>query len=494
MRTLKILEKSKNVWFLIIASVLFFFLRFPSMFEPYWYGDEGIYQTLGLGMNSGRMLYKDIFDNKPPLLYFLYSIFNSDQFLIRLTSLVFGIISVILFFKLCNKILENRRASYVATILFTFLFGLPLIEGNIANAENFMLLFNILAGLIVYKTIDIVDGAKKSKMLFLSGIVLSVSFLFKIVGLFDFAALFVFLFFANFTKNFRDIFKIENITKEIKNLSPYILGFVIPIMLIVLYFFLNNALPYFIKATFLNNVGYVGYGNKLIIPQGLLILKLIILFSSLSFIFVKRQILGNAALFVYIWIFFSLFNAFFSQRPYTHYVLVALPAFCLLVGLVILKNKYFKFNLLILIITLFLLTTNFSYYIKTIFYYQNFISFVTNQKTLYQYQRFFDGNTPNDYELASYINMHATKNDKIFIWGNNAQVYKLTNKLPPGRYAVAYHISSYKDGLINTAEGLNKDKPRFIILMRNVQLYPFSLINYKQKINLNGINIYEKLY
>ena len=31
----------------------------------------------------------------------------------------------------------------------------------------------------------------------------------------------------------------------------------------------------------------------------------------------------------------------------------------------------------------------------------------------------------------------SKKSDNIFIWGNNAQVYKLTEKLPPGRYTVA---------------------------------------------------------
>jgi hypothetical protein len=94
MKLLSIYEKSKNVWFLISAGLIFFLLRLPSLFEPYWYGDEGIYQALGLGINNGRILYRDIFDNKPPFLYVLYSFFNSDQFLLRFVSLVFGLVSV----------------------------------------------------------------------------------------------------------------------------------------------------------------------------------------------------------------------------------------------------------------------------------------------------------------------------------------------------------------------------------------------------------------
>ena len=132
MRILSGLEKSKSFWFLLFTCLLFFLLRFPSMFEPYWYGDEGIYQTLGLGIDNGRLLYRDIFDNKPPLLYILYSIFDSDQFLLRLSSLIFGGFSIVLFFKLAQKLLNSKRAVYFSTFFFAIIFGLPIIEGNIA--------------------------------------------------------------------------------------------------------------------------------------------------------------------------------------------------------------------------------------------------------------------------------------------------------------------------------------------------------------------------
>ncbi|OGH08094.1 MAG: hypothetical protein A2171_01325 [Candidatus Levybacteria bacterium RBG_13_35_9] len=462
------------------------------MFEPYWYGDEGIYQTLGLGIDNGRVLYKEIFDNKPPLLYLLYGFLNSDQFLLRLSSLIFGVFSVALFFKLCQKILKNTNVSYVSTFIFALIFGLPVVEGNIANAENFMLLFNILAGLLVFKTTEDGNSAKKTKLLFLAGIILSFSFLFKIVGVFDFAAFFLFLFFVNFSKKFKDIFNLKNVFNELKTLVPLITAFLLPIIFIALYFIFNDSFSYFLKAAFSNNIGYVGYGNKLIMPQGLLLLKLLILFMGLLYVFAKRKSLGKERVFIYIWFFFSLFNAFFSGRPYTHYVLVVVPSFCLILGLLMLKNKYLKLDFFIFAISAFFLLTQFSYYVKTVFYYQNFIQFVAGQKNVYDYQRFFDGNTPNDYEIAGYINNHLGKNDNLFIWGNNAQVYKLTNKLPPGRYTVAYHITNYEDGYKNTEDGLKKENPKFIIIMPNVSVYPFSLLGYSQKININGINIYEK--
>jgi hypothetical protein len=477
-----------------VAALIFFFLRFPSLFEPNWYGDEGIYQTLGIGIKAGRLLYRDIFDNKPPLLYLLYSFVSSDQFMIRLVSLIFGLLSVIVFFYLCKKLFQSSKASFIATGTFAVLFGLPLIEGNIANAENFMLLLNISAGYLILKSLDSRTQNAKLKILLSAGLVLGLSFLFKIVAVFDFAAFVGFLFFANYSKRLLDIFKLENLIKEIKSLMPFIIGFLIPILITTIYFIFNHAFKEFLTATLFSNVGYVGYGNKFIIPQGFLIFKLILLGSFSLFIFLKRKTYGLPFAFVSLWLSFSLFNAYFSQRPYTHYVLVLLPAFCLTIGLFVLNKNFSKLAGVLMLSTFIAMLLGFNFYTKTIFYYQNFASFILNKQSVISYERFFDGSTPRDYEIANFINISAKSSDNIFIWGNNAQVYDLTNKLPPGKYTVAYHITGYKDGPSNTQAGLDRAKPKFIVVMPNVTSYPFSLAGYSQRIDLEGVNIYERVY
>jgi hypothetical protein len=498
MRILGKLEKSMDCWFLIIISLVFFFLRFPSLFEPNWYGDEGVYQTLGIGMNAGRLLYRDIFDNKPPLLYFLYSLVSSDQFMIRFVSLIVGLLTVIAFFylskKLFSAVAQSQKASYISTILFSIFFGLPLIEGNIANAENFMLLPNIIAGFLVLKSIDPKSKKIRYKLQLLAGFIVGISFLLKVVAVFDFSAFFVFLFFANYPGKLIEILKPENFIKEIKNLLPLILGFVVPIILVTAFFIFKNAFPDFIRATLFSNIGYVGYGNKFIIPQGFLILKLLLLSVFSLFIFSKRKILGNNFSLVALWLAFSLFDAYFSQRPYTHYVLVLLPSLCLMTGFFITNKNYSRIAGVITIASVIAVLLSFSFYRNTIFYYQNFVSFIVGQKNLHDYRKFFDSSTPRDYALTDYIILNTKAADNIFIWGNNAQVYKLTNKLPPGKYTVAYHITSYKDGLIDTETGLKSNNPKFVIVMPNASGYPFSLSKYYLKINMDGTQIYEKLF
>ena len=56
------------LWILILFAII---LRIPSLFEPYWYGDEAIYLTLGEGIRHNLVLYRDIFDHKPPLIYLI---------------------------------------------------------------------------------------------------------------------------------------------------------------------------------------------------------------------------------------------------------------------------------------------------------------------------------------------------------------------------------------------------------------------------------------
>ncbi|MDO8620975.1 MAG: glycosyltransferase family 39 protein [Candidatus Levybacteria bacterium] len=494
MKILGRLEKSKDFWFALIVSSIFFLLRLPSLFEPYWYGDEGIYQTIGIALSQGKLLYRDIFDNKPPLIYLLYSLFNSDQFTVRLVSIIFGLLSVVVFFLLTKKLFSefktnNRIACYFSTAFFAFIFGLPLIEGNIANAENFMLLPIILSALLIIN--------QKQSNLFLAGLLLGVAFLFKVVSVFDFAALFLFISFV-FFNNLQKHLKIKEIAKVLgKQLFSFVVGFLLPITITCLFFLLKGAFSDFLNATLSTNVGYVGYGNKLFgIPQGLLFAKFLALSIFSLIIFIKRNRLGLSSIFILLWFSFSLFNAFFSERPYGHYLLVLLPSFSLLLGLFIVSNKFKQIYLVLVIGSLLLILKNFSIYPlnKNVLYYANIFSFITDKENVTSYQSFFDKKTPMDYEIAQFIKPKVKATDSIFIWGNNAQVYKLINMVPPGKYIVAYHMVNYHDGLTNTKIALEKKKPKFIITMPDQAPIPFSLANYFYKINIDNVAIYERLF
>src|SRR5258708_18624422 len=126
----------------------------------------------------------------------VYGLFDSDQFGVKLASLIFGLLSIFVFYKLCKKIFVSQKIALYSTAFFALLFGSPILEGNIANAENFMILPILTSALIILslRENDTIKTQNRNILIvFFSGILLGLAFLFKIVAMFDFAAFFIFL-------------------------------------------------------------------------------------------------------------------------------------------------------------------------------------------------------------------------------------------------------------------------------------------------------------
>ncbi|MBI5044993.1 MAG: glycosyltransferase family 39 protein [Candidatus Levybacteria bacterium] len=486
------LEKSLQFWILTGILSLFFLMRLPSLFEPYWYGDEGIYEAIAFALNKGRILYLQIWDNKPPLLYYTYAIFNGDQFLVRLLSTLYGLLSVLFLYFLSRKIFPHKNTALISTAFFSLLFGLPILEGNIANAENFMLPFSILSGFLVYK-----NKSVDSKKLILPGLVLGISFLYKIVGIFDFAAFFLFILFMIFPENISIKKMWTSIAKYSKPLITFIASFLIPFAISVLFFLHNNALSDYLSAIFLSTVGYVGHNNVFIVPQGLLISKLFLLGIVVIVIFLNRQKIQRPLLFILLWLVFSIFNSFFSQRPYTHYLLVLLPSISLLVGAIFYADKAKKAQFIALFLLIGVITLMYFRHWsikKTLDYYGNFITFVTEKKSVNEYEAFFDKNTVRDRSIISYLTSKNILENDLFIWGNSAQIYYLTKTLPPTKFTVAYHVENNKEYQDQLQKAIDEKKPRFIINIGDVPSPLKTMYNYNHVLKIGNADIYENLH
>lgn len=493
MELLKRLEKKNELWYLAIFAIVFFFLRLPSLYEPYWYGDEGIYEVIGMALRHGRLLYRDIWDNKPPFLYLIYAIFSGDQTSVRFLSLLSGIYAIIAFYYLAKFLFHKPLIPFIITALFSILFGLPLLEGNIANAENFMLPITITGMLFILSYKPAKNGFAWSYSLFAAGFLFGCAFLFKVVAIFDIAAGSLYLFYLSY-KNLRSVYMI------FLKLIPLFCGFLLPFIGTVLFFVLNGALKDFIKSAFLMNVGYVNAGNQFIIPQGLLLIKLFFLALFSAFIFMKRTKMQSSHIFIFLWTGFSIFNALFSQRSYTHYLLVFLASFLLFLGLVIsefMTKRVAYIKVLGLSCVFFMVfgffLENFQFYGKNFTYYQNFMNFITDRKDLISYISFFDTSAARDYELADYITLRAKPSDTLFIWGDNGQLYKLTNMLPPSRYIVAYHVTISPQTFSEEQKALTRVKPLFVVVMPGKGALPYTLVNYKRSIIIEGATIYERI-
>lgn len=491
MKLLRKIFTTNECRFLFFVLLFFSLLRLPSLFEPLWYGDEGIYQVVGRALLHGRILYSGIWDNKPPLLYLTYALVNADQFLVRLLSYLAGIFSVYGFYLLTKELFTKPSIRYASTTLFALLFALPLTEANIANAENFLLVFLVFAGLLIFKSTEDTTPGKRKKQLFIAGLLIGIAFLYKIVAALDLAAFILFLTFLALPKKI--VLNKNTFTNTFLSILPLLAGFVLPVLLTIIYFLLVGSLSAFINAAFSNNISYVGYKNFFLFPQGLLVAKLLVLLGFVFYVFRKRALFSKATLFIFLWFAFSLFNVFFSQRTYAHYLLVGITSFSLLCGLVYSENRSRGISVALLIIIFFATFSVFNIinpqYIFT--YYRNFVDYTVGNKSTTSYQAFFDKDVPEDYAVAYFIKNHLKKDETIFLWGNSAQIYTLSGTLPPGRYAVAYHISS-QEAINETQIAIDEKKPRFLIIQPDTSVPQLLLRAYSYRVTIGATSIYER--
>jgi 4-amino-4-deoxy-L-arabinose transferase-like glycosyltransferase len=442
--------------FWIILFIIFLLLRIPSLFEPNWYGDEGIYLVLGQAIRKGLVLYKNIHDNKPPALYFLAAI-SQTVFGFRLLLLLFMIPTIYLFNRL-SKFFLSDQGSRIATFIFLLLTSIPLVEGNIANAEVFMLLPTIAAVLFLINS-----KQPRISQIIISGLLLGFAFTIKIPVVIEFIFLCLWLLIDHLT-SFKKIFS------NIKTVVIFSISFIIPIIFWTIYYSAQGALVPFLNASLFQNFGYLSSWatgtHTSSVSSGGLIVRLFVLLIAWFLIFIlkiKQEISKNFS-FILFWFSATIFGSLLSGRPYPHYLIQVLPPLALvLVELVNFKNRKNQvLSLLCLFIFSFTLFKFNFYYYPVFSYYSNFYSHLVGKKSTADYRNYFGSQINDMYEISDYIKSNTTSVDKIFVWGDLPYIYALSDRLPTSRYTVAYHIVDF-DGYVSTMDKLKSNLPKFIV-------------------------------
>jgi len=440
-------------WWWLILGIVVFFLRLPSCFEPFTYGDEGIYLTLGQAIRKGLVLYKNIHDNKPPLLYLLAAAAGNFSYY-RAILFFWSLITIYFFYKLSILLFKNKNAQIISTFIFAILTSIHTFEGNVGNAENFMVLPTLGGFYLLLK-------AKKWRDYFFAGILFSLATLFKVPAAFDFAAAMFFslILFTSQKQKKYSLFIIHS--------SLFILGFLLPILITFIYYASKNALNYYLSAAFFQNLPYLASWNSdkpkvasLPLP---LIIRAVLLGGVLIFIFLYQKKLSSTAKVLLVWFPLSLFAALLSSRPYPHYLLQVIPPLSFSFGLLTGKNK----ERFIPLFLSFCLVFSFLYFkfwhYPNISYYLNFYQFALGQKNKDDYFNYFGKETKYLYQVAQYLKRHTAPQEKIFLWGNQPSLYALAKRLPSTRYIVAYHIIDF-NAYQETADNLSNNPPNYIIL------------------------------
>jgi hypothetical protein len=443
------IHKHQIIVLIILAAIL---LRIPSLFEPYWYGDEGIYLTIGLGLRRGLELYKQIHDNKPPFLYLMAAIANGNLFWFKFLAGVFNISTIIVFWKLACVWWKDTKLAAISTICFALFTALPKYEGNIANAELFFLLPTTLAFYLLFTH-------KNYRHIAAGGILLGLAALFKVPSLIEVAV------WPLFWLTIAD----RNWFKKSVVLGSTLVG---TFLVSVFYFWIKGDLSSYLVAAGLQNVPYLSSWQTVDGLIGTLKGRAFLTALLISvWLLIRKKIDLRLYLVGLLWS-VTLFAVFLSGRPYPHYLLQLAVAISL--GISFLFTKYISSRLMVAInvVLIVFLTNTFHFYTYPILsYYKNFAKFITRQTDKTNYYAWFNPSVNRNYEIARLIKSNTTQQDNIFIWGDEPSIYALSKRLPAGKYTAAYHIFDF--GAANeTLSGLQDTMPRYIVTFSNESQLP----------------------
>ena len=461
---LSFFEKNEG---LILILLLVVVLRIPSLFEPYWYGDEGIYLALGQGFRKGLVFYRDIHDNKPPLLYFLAAV-AGNVFYFRLMLMVCFSVAVVLFFKLMQAFFpKTPKAWYLSTLAMIGLTTAT--EGNIANAEIFIVLPAVWGGLMVYRERKRKKADQRLLRWFGAGLLFSSGFLLKVPALFDFMAIAIWLWWFE-SKSFGDFFR----WFKDKRLWLLLLGFLLPVVISVAYYTFNGAGERYLRSALMQNIGYLAswstgeHSNSGFSSQSGLITRASLLFVAVVGFWglAKKLKLSSGAKLSVVWFLFGLFGALLSERPYPHYLIQPIVPLSILISYFLFGRKK-EMKLIVLGVGL---IGGFYYYqirfwnYPLVPYYKNFIDYSLGKKSLEEYRNYFDWRVGQTYRVAEYVKATTLESDRLFIWGDEPYVYPLADRLPIGRYTVAYHVVDF-NGFNETLADFDEHKPKIVVVM-----------------------------
>lgn len=474
-------------WLVVVLAIVLV-LRIPSFFEPFSYGDEMIYLTLGEGMRQGLTLYKDIYDNKPPLLYLLAAL-AGNVFWFKAILAFWNVGTIILFWKLSQALFPNKlKLQKTGTIIFALLTTLPLLEGHIANAEIFMLGPIIAAFLILFtRKLNFAN-------IFGAGALFGIATLFKVPAAFELPVIIAFWLITAGIKR-------GDLRVTLRRSLYLLAGFLAPIALTLAWYFFAGALRDYIQAALLQNVGYLSSwrptdaGKSFFAKNLPLLIRAAIVIAGLVVLFLKRSRLSNKFIFLTIWVLFALFAVTLSERPYPHYLFqVVAPTSFLFAILISEKTLEQSLTIIPLFLVFFVPFFYKFWYYSTSAYYARFLKFALGQTSKDVYFESFGRQVPRNYQIADFVISSTRPEEKIFVWGpDSSAVYALSRRLPPGKYVADYHITDFSSKKAEV-KILEASLPKFIIILPDApnfsEVIPLLRKSYMQISNIDGAEIW----
>lgn len=176
---------------LLPAFALFTVLRVPSFIEPHWYTDEGGAAAAAKALLNGRVLYSQVWSNKPPLHLWTVAIdvavFRGTEVGLHVLTFTSGALTLAAVAYMARPLLGPRRA-LLAVLVVAVLLGSPLFDAELALPESFLIAPAAWAGALVLRRAGGVGGGSARWWAVVAGLLAGLAMAYQQTAVADTAA------------------------------------------------------------------------------------------------------------------------------------------------------------------------------------------------------------------------------------------------------------------------------------------------------------------
>ncbi|MBR2725559.1 hypothetical protein IKE97_02910 [Candidatus Saccharibacteria bacterium] len=461
---LKIKSFFKKNWKKIIPIVVILLITF--LIAEYsnsglWKGgdttpDSNVFKYTARLMSEGGMPYRDSFDHKGPVIYFINLIArffspNRGIWVLEVFAIFFG-----LYFSyfIPKKLFKT---STTTALLITLFCGALLL--NIEDALNYPELFSLpLLTISLYFFLDyLLNGIINAKRLFLLGLFMGLSLMMKPNGAIFQPIMLIIILFENFKK--------RNIKQLFKNILWFALGAAIIIIPIIIWLIVNGAFTQFIDQVFIFNLQYssvksrASFGKKATSLIFFLDKPIILSSIVISLFFLKQKLPKKQKTVLWLnttLLILSLLLCALSGALLQHYAIIMIPFIIIPSFLLLNEIQKLKKEKTMIVILLLLLSMP----VIIMPYLQSFQNAVV---------RYSDRGKPKFeqkvYDVCKIVEENTNEDDKISVVGNWDLIYNKANRFSASKYSYQYNLFMVRPEIVDEyLNDLKNNKPKIIVI------------------------------
>ena len=460
----QILNKIKNykeyIFLFIVVCALCLLVLYSS---PLYKGlpdiDSAVFQVMGKGMLEHKIMYKELFDHKGPIVYIINALaflVNNNYGLFIIETIIFYIGTIFVY--KTSRIVLSKKASIIVNLLYMLISFRYFYGGN--YTEEYAITFMSIA---MYFIIKILHKKEMNKKLY--WIMVGATFAINLLIKPTYISIWIAFGIVQLIASIKD----KKIKELIKSIGYMLIGILIISVPIILYLIINNDIKNFIDAYIVMNMKYSDSSIKMrIMKFGELSTAykynqylLMMLISNIAIIFSKR-INKRTKSFITLFSIISLVLAAWAPNSYSHYLIQLAPCVALEVIFLLylieqkLKEKEILQNKIIS-----QLPVNFIYICVICVITLNVFITTTKLKGIFSRKMLIDQIV---IDKVSEINNYLDEDDKILVLGNNSYYYLLFKKQPDFKYFFQYPLIKYDEKIKDeTVQYIKENKPKVII-------------------------------